>query len=155
MPSNAEIVRFLYEEADRTGDPVEGSPYFSENFTLVTYPTNVGWPDMDKKGYLEHVANVRGTTIKGHVKVAVTEVIDAGNKVIMHVSPTLLQGQITNCHHFPLKSTAIKPMKDGSDMHMDRIRIYTFNEEGKIVHCKQFVDSLAISKRSEKYKPES
>ncbi|KAH8823765.1 hypothetical protein DL96DRAFT_1682982 [Flagelloscypha sp. PMI_526] len=134
MPSNVEIIRALYDEmaVNDAAEPIEKSPHFSDKFTCTSYPTTVGWPEMDKKGYIEHIT--RGASLMASRKVVVNEIIDGGDKVISH-------------------ATATVTLKDGTEMVMDRIAIYSFDGEGKIVHFKQFVDSLNVSKMMEKFKP--
>ncbi|KAH8823768.1 hypothetical protein DL96DRAFT_1713148 [Flagelloscypha sp. PMI_526] len=135
MPSNVEIIRGMYEDmiTNPTGESVEKSPYLSDAFKCTTLPATVGWPEMDKTAYIEQIK--MGYKMTASRKIVLGDIIDAGDKVIA-------------------QATTHMTLPDEPEIVLLNLCIFTF-EGGKIVHVKQFLDSLVMAKLAEKFKPQA
>ncbi|KAH8818851.1 hypothetical protein DL96DRAFT_1715133 [Flagelloscypha sp. PMI_526] len=136
MSSNAEKIRSVYEQMGSTStlDPIMSSTDYADTFKCVTYPPSAGIPEMDSKAYKEYFE--RYTKISTSRKMVLEELIDAGNKVIAH-------------------GTTMMTFHDGSEVVTAHMNILTFDEEGKLAHIKQFIDSHNVVQMREKFKPQA
>ncbi|KAH8823766.1 hypothetical protein DL96DRAFT_1818539 [Flagelloscypha sp. PMI_526] len=135
MPSNFEIIRSLYEEmkVDPTGGPMEKTPHFSDTFKCTTFPPSMGWPEMDRKAYVDNIK--KGALIPASKKLVVDEIIDAGDKIV-------------------IQATAYWTLDDASEVVMSHLGIFTF-KDGKIVHLKQFMDPVNVTNLQKKFEPQA
>ncbi|KAH8826041.1 hypothetical protein DL96DRAFT_1607033 [Flagelloscypha sp. PMI_526] len=125
MSSNIEKVKKTFEAMSKDLDVAAVSTHWADDYKAQILPESLGLKEMNKEEHLAQATKLVGN-IKEYSKFELVEIFESGNKVTGH-----------------LRSNAI--LKDGTEHKSDAIFIVTFNDEGKVVHFKQFIDSLAFS----------
>ncbi|KAH8826043.1 hypothetical protein DL96DRAFT_1607037 [Flagelloscypha sp. PMI_526] len=98
----------------------------TESFLAIILPDTYGKGEKSKEEHFGLATKLAGN-IKEYPVYELVEIFEGGNKVTAHIRVQVL-------------------LKDGTEYQNESIYIATFNEDGKIVYLKEFVDSLATSK---------
>ncbi|KAH8810567.1 hypothetical protein DL96DRAFT_1685587 [Flagelloscypha sp. PMI_526] len=124
MSSNAGVIHSIIDKMSLSTSAGMFAEHLADDFKAVTYPLVIGWPEKDKNGWIEHMS--MGSAMYLERKMTVEEFIDAGDKIVTH-------------------TTAHGKFKDGTSGSITSMNVWTFNDSGKIVHMKQFLDSYTLS----------